>query len=209
MNLTLFGASGRTGIELVRQALARGHRVTAFARSPQKLASFDGRIEIVSADVLDAQAVARAVAGADAVLSVLGPTANRPDYKVARGLEHIIKAMQEQGVGRLVMSSGAAVGDANDAPGLFDRLITLLLKLISRHVYEDMRRAVSLVRASEIDWTIVRVPMLADGPVTGALRVGYVGKGTGPRLARGDLARFMLDAAEQALYVRQAPAISN
>lgn len=209
MKLAIFGATGRTGRHLVSQALERGHTVTSLARRPQKLAQVARRITVVEGDVQDAAAVAQVVAGADAVLSVLGPTANRPDYQVTRGTEHILAAMEEYGVRRLLLSAGAGVADPNDAPQLFHRVITLLLKLLSRHVYEDMERTVQTVRASNIDWTIVRVPMLTDGPAQGQVKVGYVGKGPGARLSRADMATFMLDEAQKNQWVGRAPAISN
>lgn len=209
MKLALFGATGRAGRHVLAQALARGHEVTALARDPQKLSDVADRVEVVQGDVQDAQAVARVVSGADAVLSVLGPTSNEPDYQVTRGTEHILAAMKEHGVQRLVLSAGAGVGDANDAPGLLHKLITVLLKLFSRHVYEDMKRTVQVVRASDVDWTIVRAPMLTDDPGRGDLKVGYIGKGPGARLSRADMATFMLDEVQAKAWVGKAPVISN
>lgn len=209
MKITIFGATGRTGQHLVEQALERGHEVTAFARSPQKLAAYRGRIAVVEGDVQDANAVQEAVAGADAVISVLGPTENTPDYQVTRGTRHILDAMKQHGVDRIVISAGAGVGDPNDEPRLFNKAINLLLKLFSRHVYEDMRRTVATVRDSDVDWTIVRVPMLTDDAPKGEVKVGYVGKGMGPRITRADVASFMLDQVGGDAYLHQAPAISN
>lgn len=209
MKLTIFGATGRAGQHLVEQALARGHQVTAFARSPQKLAAYRDRIQIVEGVVQDPAAVERAVAGADAVISVLGPTQNTPDYQVTRGTGHVLDAMKKHGVRRLILSAGAAVGDPQDEPGLFNKLINALLKLVSRHVYEDMRRVVHTVRSSDVDWTVVRVPMLTDGSAKGDVKAGYVGKGMGPRITRADMASFMLDQLESDAYLHRAPAISN
>ncbi|MFW6069356.1 MAG: NAD(P)-dependent oxidoreductase [Chloroflexota bacterium] len=209
MKLTIFGATGRTGQHLVEQALARGHQVTAFTRSPQKLAAYRDRLHIVQGDVQDSGAVKRAVAGADAVISVLGPTQNTPDYQITRGTGHILDAMKKHGVRRLVISAGAGVGDPQDEPKLFNKLINVLLKLVSRHVYEDMKRTVDTVRSSDVDWTVVRVPMLTDGPAKGHVKTGYVGKGMGPRITRADMASFMLDQVESDAYLHKAPAISN
>ncbi len=209
MKLTIFGATGHTGQHLVEQALARGHQVTAFARSPQKLAAYRDGIYIVEGDVQDPAAVERAVAGADAVVSVLGPTQNTPDYQVTRGTGHILDAMKKHGVRRLVISAGAGVGDPQDEPKLLNKLINLLLKLVSRHVYEDMKRTVDTVRNSDVDWTVVRVPMLTDEPAKGNVKAGYVGKGMGPRITRADMATFMLDQVESDDYLHRAPAISN
>ena len=207
--VTIFGATGRTGQHLVAQAISRGYDVTAFARSPEKLAEYQEQIEIIQGDVQDKQAVSEAVAGADAVISVLGPTENTPDYQVQRGTQHILAAMQHHGVHRLVISAGAGVGDPKDEPKLFNKGINLLLKLVSRHVYEDMKRTVDTVRASDVDWTVVRVPMLTDDPAKGNVKVAYVGKGMGPRITRADMAHFMLDQVEDERYLHEAPAISN
>jgi putative NADH-flavin reductase len=225
MKLAIFGATGRTGLQLVAQALAAGHEVTVLARRPeklavgdgqklavgdgQKLAVGDGQLTIVQGDVTDAGRVAEAVAGAEAVLSVLGPTSNKPEYLVSQGMGHIIAAMKAHGVRRLVVSAGAGVADPGDDPQLFHKVVGLLVRTLSRHVYEDMVRTVATVRSSELDWTIVRVPMLTDDPPTGKWKVGYVGRGPGARLSRADLAAFMLAQATDDRYLGQAPVVSN
>lgn len=209
MRLAVFGASGRTGQELVKQALERGYGVAALARNPAKLDIQDARLRVVKGDVQDPVCVEQVIAGTDAVISVLGPTHNKPAFEVSRGMEHILGAMQKQGVYRLVISAGAGVGDPQDRPGLFDRLIQALLRRTARYLYEDMRRAVALVRASDRDWTVVRAPMLVDGPGGGRVRVGYLGQGVGVRLKRADLARVLLDEVESKAHVRQAPVVSN
>ena len=209
MRLTLFGATGGTGKHIVEAALARGYYVTAFARNPAKLGLQSERLFTVEGDIQDPQKVSEALAGADVVISVLGPTSNQPTFEVSRGMVNILAAMQAHGVRRLVLSSGAGVSDPNDAPRLVNHLIGALLKLTSRYVLEDMQRTVDLVQASDRDWTVVRVPMLTDDPKTGKVKVGYVGKGIGARISRSDLADFMLQQATDKTYLRQSPAISN
>jgi putative NADH-flavin reductase len=149
------------------------------------------------------------VEGSDAVLSVLGPTSNEPVYEVSKGMANLLAILQEHCVRRLIQSVGAGVGDPGDRPGLFDKLIKVALKTVSRHVYEDMVGVAEIIRASDLDWTLVRVPMLTDDPPAGDVKVGYLGKGVGPRLSRADLAAFMLRQAEEDTYLRQAPVISN
>ncbi|MCA9874446.1 MAG: SDR family oxidoreductase [Anaerolineales bacterium] len=209
MKLTIFGASGRTGRPLMMQALDAGHEVTAFVRTPAKLDVQHENLTVVQGDVRNPTQVETAVTGADAVLSVLGPTANTPDYQVCQGTEHILTAMKKHGVRRLVISAGAGVGDPADAPRPVNKLINLLLRLVSPHVYEDMKRTVDLVRASDLDWTIVRVPRLTDDPPTGQVKTAYVGKGMGMRITRADMASFMLQQVDDTRFIRQAPAISN
>jgi putative NADH-flavin reductase len=212
MKLAVFGATGRTGAPLVRKALERGHEVVALVRSPQKLKEQQGEHEClryVVGDIQDAKQVEEAISGADAVLSVLGPTQNKPDYEVSRGTQNIVKAMRAHGVRRLVVSAGAGVGGEGDEPKLFNRFINIALKLAARHVFEDMTRTVALVRGSDLDWTVVRVPMLTDDPGKGNVRVGYVGKGSGPRLSRDDMAEFILKQVADETHIRKSPVISN
>jgi putative NADH-flavin reductase len=208
VRLVIFGASGRTGRELVRQALERGHEVKAFARTPARLGLEHERREIVEGDVQDATAVEQAVAGADAVLSALGPTANKPDPQVTRGTGNVVSAMERHGVSRLIITGGAGVGDPQDRPNLANRLVKSALLLLARHVYEDMRGAVEAVRASNLEWTVVRLPRLTDDPSAGRVRAGYLGADVGIRIGRSDVASFMLDQLETDRWLRAAPVIS-
>jgi putative NADH-flavin reductase len=209
MQLTLFGATGRTGQHLLEQALSAGYEVKVLVRDPSKIKAQGARLEVLAGDVQNAAQVEQAVADAECVISVLGPTVNKPTYEISAGTENILAAMKKQGVRRLIVSAGAGVGDPEDAPALFDLFINFLLKLLSRHVYEDMLQTVAKIRASDLDWTIVRVPMLTDGPQTGKIQVGYVGKGMGSRISRADMAAFMLKQVNDNAYLHKAPAISN
>ncbi len=206
--VAIFGGTGKTGRHLVEQALAAGHHVAVLARTPGKLDLQHERLRVVQGDVQDPAAVSATIEGASAVLSALGPTKNTPDHQVSRGTAHVLGAMREHGVRRIVLSAGAGVGAEGDQPKPFDHLISFALKLAARHVLEDMTRTVDAVRASDLDWTVVRVPMLTDGPATGSVRVGHVGVNTGPRIARADLARFMLQQLDDPTHVRASPVIS-
>jgi putative NADH-flavin reductase len=208
-HLAIFGGTGKTGRHLVRQALDAGDHVTVLARTPAKVDLEHERLRVIAGDIGDPAAVARAIDGADAVLSVLGPTQNSPDYQVSRGTTHILDAMTTHGVRRLVVAAGAGVGGDGDQPKLFNHLISFALRVAARHVLEDMTRTVDIVRGSDLDWTVVRVPMLTDDPEKGRVRVGRVGVNTGPRITRADMARFMLDQLRDPAHVRQSPVISN
>ncbi len=209
MKLTLFGATGKTGRHLLEQALAQGHTVTVLARSPDRLAQGHERLNVIQGDIRDPEKVAQAIAGAEAVVSVLGPTSNKPELAVSRGIDNILAAMRQHGVRRLIQSAGAGVRDPQDTPTLVHAFFGGLARLLSPNVVADMTQVVDEVRQSGLDWTIVRVPMLTDGPATGRVREGYVGKDIGPRLARADLADFMLKQLETKTYVGRAPAISS
>lgn len=208
MKLVIFGASGATGRQLVEQALAAGHEVTAFVRDTTKLDIRHERLRTVKGDVADAGAVAQAVVGQDAVLSALGPA--KPDFNaMTLGARHILDAMRQHGVRRLVTLTGAGVPDPNDRPKLFNHVITFLLKRISPGVLEDAKRHVEQVRASDVDWTIVRVGRLNDGPKSGNVQVGWVGTGPKPFISRADVAAFMLRELEERKHLRLAPMIGG
>ena len=209
MKLAIFGGTGRTGMHLVQQALDQGHEVVILARNPAKITLQHAQLSVIAGDVKDLPKVEQTIAGASVVISALGPTSNEPVYAVSQGMENIIAAAQKQGVRRLIIAAGAGVGDPKDTPGLFHHIMNFMLKLMAKNVLADMTRAVALVRASNLDWTVVRLPMLVDGPHTGTIRVGYVGQGMGPRINRADAAEFMLAQAAQSTFICQSPAISN
>lgn len=209
MKLTIFGATGKTGRHLVEQALAKGHQVAALARSPEKVAIKHERLTVIQGDVRDAAKVSAAVTGAQAVISVLGPTSNRPEMAVSQGMDNLLAAMREHGVRRLIQSAGAGVRDPKDQPTLVHAFFGGLVRLLSPNVVKDMELVVEKVRGSGLEWTVVRVPMLTDAPPTGRVREGYVGKAIGPRLSRADLADYLLRQLERQDCVGQAPAISN
>ncbi len=208
MRVAIFGASGRTGRHVVEQALAAGHEVTAFVRDPARLPTRHERLRLVAGDIGDAAKVAEAVVGQDAVISALGT--NRPAFNaMTSGARHIVGAMERHGVRRLVTLTGAGVPDSHDRPTPINRFISLLLQRISPDVLADAQRHADQIRASDLDWTIVRVGRLTDGSRTGNVRVGWVGVNTRPFIGRPDTAAFMLRQLSDGTHLRQAPMISN
>ena len=208
MKLAIFGASGRSGIPLVKKALQQGHQVTALVRNPAKLALQHDHFQVIQGDVRDLNCVEQAIQGSDAVISVLGPTGGKDDV-MAVAADHLIQAMQKHQVRRLITLTGAGVEDPNDQPKLINHVISFLLKTTAREVYEQSYRHVEKVRASGLDWTVVRVPRLTEQPGTGHIRVGYVGVGTGTVITREDIADFILEEVQRNRYVCKAPMISN
>lgn len=209
MKIAIFGGTGRTGLHVVELALEEGHQVVALARTPTKLTFKHDSLKVVQGDVKDHASVASVVEGVDAVISVLGPTSNAASFEISSGMENILKTMIQYDVKRIIISAGAGVGDPQDKPGLKNKLINALLNVVAKNVYEDMLKAVAIVRSSDRDWTVVRVPMLTDGPKTGQFKVGLVGKGMGSRISRADLASFMLNQMLSTEQARKSPVISD
>jgi len=205
MRLLIFGASGQTGRELVRQAIARGHTITAFVRQPAKLGNAPRGMRIVQGNVVDYSTVAASVAGHDAVVSTLGVgTPFKHDGDVISGVEHIIRAMQEHEVRRLIYLSFIGVRESRAAVGV---ILRYLAPIPLRHEIADHEAKEALITASSLDWTLLRPPKLTNGPLTGRYRSGP-GIGTWvplPLMARADVADFILNELAAPRYVRQAP----
>ena len=209
MKLAIFGATGRTGIPLVKQALAAGYDVTALVRTPEKMPIKDARLTLVQGDAMNATDVDKVVQGADAVLSALGQTKNSPLNMQTVSTRNIIAAMKKYGVKRLVSLTGAGVDAPQDKPKLPNHLIKFLLKVLSGKVLKDAEGHAEVIRNSDLDWVIVRGPMLNEGPHTGKYRVGWVGINTGTRISREDVADFMLRQVTDTSHLQQAPMISD
>ena len=208
MKVVVFGASGRTGRPLVRQALERGYEVTGFARDPGGIGPPHERLATVRGDVLDAAAVDRAVSDQDAVVSALGHAKGSPKNVQTRGTQNIIAAMERHRVPRLVSLTGAGVQAEGDEPKLVDKVFAFLLRTLQRDVLEDAARHADAIRESGLEWVIVRGPRLTEGEKKGSYRVGLVGKNSGTQLSREDLAEFMLDQLTSDEYLRQMPVVS-
>ncbi|MFI6768998.1 NAD(P)-dependent oxidoreductase [Streptomyces sp. NPDC050355] len=195
MKLTVLGASGGVGRQLVRQALADGHEVTAALRSPEKLTERHDRLTVVRADALDAASVQAVVDGADAVLSGMGQAGRhdplRPASTSARA---VVEAMKATGVRRVLMvSAGPLNRSGTGQPFLSHRVFGPLLWAVLKELYTDLERMEAVLRGSGLDWTAVRPPRLLDKPGEGRYRHAVEAGPAGASIARADVARAMLD----------------
>ncbi|MEU9502294.1 SDR family oxidoreductase [Streptomyces sp. NPDC048196] len=195
MKLTILGASGGVGRQLVTHALADGHEVTAALRSPEKLTERHERLTVVRTDPLDPASVKTVVDGADAVLSGMGQAGRhdplRPASTSARA---VVEAMTATGVRRLlVVSAGPLNRTGAGQPFLSHRVFGPLLWAALKEVYTDLTRMEAVLRDSGLDWTAVRPPRLLDRPGEGRYRHAVEAGPAGSVIARADVARAMLD----------------
>ncbi len=171
MKLVVFGANGVTGRLLTKQALSEGYSVTAVTRHLETFPLHHEGLKVMRGDVLDIEAVERAVDGQDAAISILGvPYSRKPISLYSIGLVNIIQAMNHFHVRRLICVSSSAV-DPNtrtqDTGGgfLFEKFIKpLILNLIGRTSYQDLQKMEILVMNSNLDWTIIRPSSLFETP---------------------------------------------
>lgn len=207
MRITVFGATGPTGRHLVDQALAKGHHVTGVGRRPGITRP---GLTVVVGDVRDPGAADRAVAGADAVLSSLGtPLTRRPVDLYSVATANIVAAMHRHGVKRLLAVSSSVMDPAWRPSGerFFNTVMDPLFnRRMGRTVHADMRRMETLVRDSDLEWTLVRPSGLFEHPVvTGYAEAQDLADGL--FTARTDLAASMLANVDDERFVRRAMAV--
>jgi putative NADH-flavin reductase len=209
VNLLIVGATGGTGQQLVTQALQRGHQVTALVRKEPSGAPRPG-LTTVLGNVLDASSLDRAVHGQDAVVSALGHKQFfRPTRILSEGTRNLIGAMRRHGVRRFVCETALGISDAWWQMGL---AYTLFVRPVVLPLYFwDKVRQEAVIRASELDWTIVRPGALTNGPKRGQYRHGpRVGHWLRTvRISRADVAAFMLDQLTDNRYVRTVVGVAD
>lgn len=205
MKIVVFGGTGPTGLQLIQQALAQGHIVTAVARTPSKLTVTHERLKVVPGDVLDAASIEPALRGQDAVLSSIGVAGRAPTTVYSEGTRNIMAAMQKAGCRRLVAVTSAGTRPSPNLSFFYRFFIRPLLK----NAYDDMARMEDLVMASDLNWTIVRPAKLMDIPARGTYRVEEtMAIKRGNQTGRADLAAFMLKELAESRYIRKAVAIA-
>lgn len=206
MNLTVFGANGPTGRLVVVRALAAGHHVTAVTRRPDEFPRTSPHLDVVAADVTDIDGVGRAVAGAQAVISTFGVPYSRDEITVySEGAANIVHAMVTQGVERLVCVTSTTVStDEQPGESLFWRraVIPFLRHVVGRTLYDDMTRMEDVVRASGLDWTVVRPAGLYDATEPTSDYEVAPRRLPGRFTSRADLADALVSEATQPRHVR-------
>jgi uncharacterized protein YbjT (DUF2867 family) len=195
VRVVVFGATGRVGSRVVEGALVRGHEVVAFARDPEAVFEADG-LTVVSGDARDQESVARALEGADGVISVMGARGLDPTTELSDATAGVIATMQERGPRRLVLLSHVGV----------------LLKKVDpqyEHVVAEHRRNFETVRASGLDWVAVCPPGITGSPGTGKVQAVPGARAPEWTIARADLVGFLLDQLESDEHLHQAVGVSG
>ena len=208
MKLLVLGATGGTGLEIVRQATQRGHHITAFVRSPEKLKPFNGRINLKQGNLLDSIQLEKVIQGHDAVLSAFGPrvpVSKTDAHLLEQFATGLTQAMLHTAVRRVVVESVAFLfKEAIIPPAYF------LGRLFFPGMVADASAMENVFEESGLDWTMARPPELTDKPYTGKYRVR---EGRLPlfgfRISRADVADFMLTAVEDRCLIGKVIGLCN
>jgi uncharacterized protein YbjT (DUF2867 family) len=206
MHLAVFGGGGRTGALLLEQALAAGHSVAALARSPAALAARPG-LTVIAGDAREPGPVAATLTGAEATICLIGVMNRKPHTDVSDATRVILAQCEAAGVRRAVFVTTIGTGDSF-AP-MRSVPFKLIIRTVARQIWADRERQEALIRASALDWTIVRPGGLRDGPATGGV---IVAPSNGPfpkkiALTRADVAAFCLHAVAGPDLIRRTVCI--
>jgi putative NADH-flavin reductase len=196
VRVAVFGAAGRTGRQVVDQALARGHQVTAFLRDRTKLEAERDRLRVVEGDARESDAVGRAIAGSDAMVSVLSLASPDREPEHSESTRVVIDAATRAGVRRIVVTAN------NDV--LTERELTGEFAAMGR----EHRRNRDALLASGLDWTIGAAPWVTDDAPTGVYEAVLDARAPGKRLAAADFATFVLDALERDDWIGHVVGVS-
>jgi putative NADH-flavin reductase len=208
LKLIVLGATGGTGFEIVRRAIERGHSVTAFVRSPERLKPFQNRITVTQGDLLNSVELERVIQGHDAVVSGFGPRVpvSKTDTNLLqRFAVALTGAMLRTEVRRVVVESVAFLFKDSIIPPAY-----LLGRMLFPGIVADSSAMEDVLTRSGLDWTIVRPPQLTDKPYTGNYRVreGHLPR-FGLKISRADVADYMIKATENHTSIRKVVGVSN
>lgn len=208
MRLLILGATGAIGHAAASAAVAAGHEVTAYVRSPDKLGDLASSVAVVRGDALDADAVAAAVPGHDAVVNALGSSPRREELDTpATAMRYLTAAMERHGVSRLVGLAGAATAVPGERKPARGRIASAVVRLFARSVVEAKQREFEVVAASATEWTMVRPPRVAPGAPSGLVELADELRGF--RVTSGDVGTLMVELASGHEWVRRAPYVSR
>jgi len=208
LKVIVLGATGGTGLELVKQAVQRGHFVTAFVRSPERLKDFQDRITVRQGDLLNSVSLEQAIQGQDAIVSGFGPrvpVAKADANLLERFARSLTRAMPAAGVRRAVVESVAFLFKDSVFPPAY-----LLGRLLFPRTVADAAAMERIFADTDLDWTMVRPPELTDRPYTGKYRVREEHLPRfGLKISRADVADLMITLAENGTSIRKVVGVAN
>ncbi|PUZ23340.1 NADH-flavin reductase [Chitinophaga parva] len=205
--IALLGGAGRTGRFLLHHLLTSGYHVRALVRHPELFDYAHPALEIVPGDALDFLCITHLLQGCNAVLSTIGQRKDEP-LVALQVTAHLLEAMQQASISRYIVLAGVNVDAPGDHKGPAAQQATAWMHLHFPDAHADRQRSFELLQASNLAWTMLRVPFIHFEEGSGNLLV-ELRDCTAQQVMAGDIARFMVTALQHNRYLRQAPFVSS
>ncbi|WP_235299379.1 NAD(P)-dependent oxidoreductase [Portibacter marinus] len=207
--IALLGATGQTGSVFLEKALAEGYTVKALVRKPDKVKVKHENLHVVQGDVLNQNDVDELIQDTDVVVSLFGHVKGSPEWLQTHGTKNIVSSMKKEGVEKIISLSGGGLPfPEKDQPKFVDKMIRFIMKVAVPKILNDAIAHHKVLEESNLNWLIVRGPRLTNDPPKGTYRVGWVGVNASTKIARADLADFILKQVESDEFLNQMPFVS-
>lgn len=204
--ITVFGANGKIGSRIVKLLLKKGYKVVAFVHENNNVSS-KPNLRIFQGDVHNPVDVQKATEGSDVVVSALGSWGAPKKDVLGSGMHSIIPAMQANKIKRIVSLTGSDAKDPHDKPSIFNRVSHAFFEAAAFKIKHDGERHMRLLRASNLDWTVLRSPVMNDAGEKGHYALRMTIPGVFATINRDDVAAAMVYLAETGEYSRKSPII--
>jgi putative NADH-flavin reductase len=211
MKVAILGSTGFVGKILIHKAVAAGYQVKTLARNPEKLEDISGKIEIIQGSVFDPSVVEATIEGTEAVLSTIGPPQRNPGNPelYEKAMKDIVRIMDKHGIKRYIHIGGAGhAGGENESWPLNRRFLRLFLSLFSKPILIAKNLEWEVLKASDLDWTLVRPPRIANEEAKGNLSADEKNLKS-LKVSVGDLTDFILEQTTSKNWIRKAPLVSS
>ncbi len=207
MRIALFGATGRTGKILLEKLIHEGFEINVLVRNPKKLNPFSQKINVIIGDVTNYDNVFQTIESCQAVISAIGYVRGSKSGFQTLAVNHMVKAMNQLQVKRIIVLTGSGVPHKHDVFTIGNWLLTSIIKLVANDRYTDGVNQVNVLQNSDLEWTVVRAPLLTNGNEKGNFKTGYLPLGLFSRISRADVAQFIVDVLKNNNYIYQMPQI--
>ncbi|QWU16084.1 Putative NADH-flavin reductase [Paenibacillus sophorae] len=205
--IAIIGGTGTAGRYLAQKALESGHRVRMLVRNPEKLTYHDNRIQITVGDARDVSSIRSLLEGCNVVINTFGqPVKALPLYSEITS--NVLAVMSEYGIRRYIGVTGGSLNVDGDRKSLINRVASKWFEILLRKMIIDKKKELALLMKSDIEWTLVRLPIVVEGSGTGIMKENLTDV-PGRTMTNEDIAKFLISQIDDKKYVRKTPCISN
>ncbi|PFK39138.1 NADH-flavin reductase [Bacillus cereus] len=205
--IAIIGANGKAGKYLVTQALKEGYFVRILIRNPKKFKLSHKHLEFVQGDARDISAIRQLLQGCNAVINAVGQP-KKESYIFSTVTNHILEVMEEYRIKRYILISGGSMDVQGDVKSILNKIGAMLFRLFLSDMMKDKYKELQLVRDSDVNWTIVRLPFVIDGEGIGKIKESLRDL-PGITIQNGDIALFVIKQIQDEMHIGKCPFISN